>query len=179
MAVLRNLLSTGALLVALLVATSLQDCVGFAGSISVPTHLQRSSELNMYPRKASPAQSSAPSKVAQKMIPNHASISPTTAAHRTKKQLKTRRTRKRYNTELSNSVLADCNTLPSFPTAHGILSPETVMRMEEMVETEGRTTKAVERFLSQYKREGPLSCLSMLSDPEVLPHLTKAMRDVV
>ena len=54
------------------------------------------------------------------------------------------------------------------------------MRMEEMVEMEGgHSSAAVGHFLRRYRRNGPMSCLSMLSDPDVLPHLTKAMRDVV
>ena len=79
---------------------------------------------------------------------------------------------------LSRSVLASCNTLPSFQTAHGILSPETVLRMDEMTGG-GHGNPTVTKFLSTYRRKGPMSCLEMLSDPEVLPHLTKAMRDVV
>ena len=82
------------------------------------------------------------------------------------------------NWRLSNSVLASCDTLPSFKTAHGILSPETVSRMDEMT-AGGDGNPAVTRFLSSYRRNGPMSCLDMLSDPEVLPHLTNAMRDIV
>lgn len=77
--------------------------------------------------------------------------------------------------KLSNSVLADCDTLPSFPTAHGLLSPETVMRMSQQ---QGRRNPAVVSFLDTYREHGPLSCLPMLSDPNVLPHLTEAMRDI-
>lgn len=78
---------------------------------------------------------------------------------------------------LSNSVLASCDTLPSFPTAHGILSPETVSRMDEMTNG-GRGNEAVSTFLKTYRQKGPMSCLEMLSDPEILPHLTTAMRDI-
>lgn len=78
---------------------------------------------------------------------------------------------------LSNSVLASCDTLPSFPTAHGILSPETVSRMDELTNG-GRGNEAVSTFLKTYRQNGPMSCLAMLSDPEILPHLTKAMRDI-
>lgn len=81
-------------------------------------------------------------------------------------------------TRLSNSVLASCDTLPSFKTAHGILSPETVSRMEEIT-AGGDGNPAVTKFLSSYRRNGPMSCLEMLSDPEVLPHLTRAMRDII
>lgn len=80
--------------------------------------------------------------------------------------------------KLSNSVLASCDTLPSFPTAHGLLSPETVSRMDENTQGSHRN-EAVAQFLETYRRNGPMSCLSMLSDPEVLPHLTDAMRDIV
>jgi len=79
--------------------------------------------------------------------------------------------------QLSNSVLASCDTLPSFPTAHGLLSPETVMRLEELTPT-NRRSEALRGFLDTYRRHGPLSCLPMLSDPDVLPHLTEAMRDI-
>lgn len=76
---------------------------------------------------------------------------------------------------LSPSVLASCDTLPSFPTAHGLLCPETVQRMERSV---GRNNRVVARFLDRYNRHGPMSCVDLLSDPEVLPHLTSAMRDL-
>jgi hypothetical protein len=79
--------------------------------------------------------------------------------------------------KLSHSVLASCDTLPSFPTAHGILSPETVSRMDETT-SGGHGNEAVSMFLETYRRNGPMSCLEMLSDPDVLPHLTKAMRDI-
>lgn len=51
---------------------------------------------------------------------------------------------------LSNSVLASCDTLPSFPTAHGILSPETVSRMDEMT-SNGPKNEAVATFLKTYR----------------------------
>jgi hypothetical protein len=62
--------------------------------------------------------------------------------------------------------------------AHGILSPETVARMDEMT-LGGESNDAVRHFLQTYHRQGPMSCLEMLSDPDVLPHLTKAMRDII
>ena len=80
--------------------------------------------------------------------------------------------------KLSQSVLASCDTLPSFRTAHGILSPETVQRMEEIVDEEDRS-EALKQFLDRYRRQGPMSCLPMLSDPDILPHLTMAMRNVL
>ena len=80
---------------------------------------------------------------------------------------------------LSNSVLSSSDTLPSFPTAHGLLSPETVMRMDVMTSTKGIRDKALDMFLDTYKKEGPMACLPMLSDENVLPRLTEAMRDVL
>lgn len=85
---------------------------------------------------------------------------------------------RKTNVQLSQSVLASCDTLPSFRTAHGILSPETVRRMEELVDEQDRT-EALKQFLDRYRRNGPMSCLPMLSDPDVLPHLTNAMRNVL
>lgn len=145
---------------------------GFAGTrMPVQSSTSSRSQLHMYAPKQSSSQS--PPKVAQQMIPNPTSIAPTSGSNSNGEK------EQRYNTKLSHSVLADCDTLPSFPTAHGLLSPETVMRMEEMVELEGASAAAVGQFLRRYRRNGPMSCLSMLSDPDVLPHLTKAMRDVV
>jgi hypothetical protein len=86
-------------------------------------------------------------------------------------------TTRKSSVKLSNSVLASCDTLPSFPTAHGILSPETVMRMERL-NSHGHRSDALDSFLDTYRQHGPLSCLPMLSDPDVLPYLTEAMRDV-
>lgn len=81
------------------------------------------------------------------------------------------------NVKLSTSVLASCDTLPAFPTAHGLLSPETVMRLEAMNRGRHRNVALV-NFLSSYRNHGPLSCVPMLSDPDVLPHLTLAMREI-
>jgi hypothetical protein len=86
-------------------------------------------------------------------------------------------TTRKSSVKLSNSVLASCDTLPSFPTAHGILSPETVMRMQRL-NSQGHRSDALDSFLDTYRLHGPLSCLPMLSDPDVLPYLTEAMRDV-
>jgi len=87
-----------------------------------------------------------------------------------------RRQRRQGSTQLSQSVLASCDTLPSFQTAHGILSPETVSRMDQLA---SKDDLAVQGFLQTYRTQGPMSCLPMLSDPDVLPHLTRAMRDVI
>jgi hypothetical protein len=77
---------------------------------------------------------------------------------------------------MSQSVLADCDTIPSFSTAHGLLSPEVVMRIADTNDLE--YNGALHKFLKTYKSRGPMACLSMLSDPDVLPELTRAMRDV-
>jgi hypothetical protein len=74
-------------------------------------------------------------------------------------------------------VLSDSDTLPAFPTAHGLLSPETVMRMEVMT-MRGRD-KALDTFLDTYRKDGPMACLPMLSDKNILPRLTEAMRDII
>lgn len=81
------------------------------------------------------------------------------------------------STTLSQSVLCGSDTLPSFPTAHGLLSPETVMLMEQRTLHKQRSTE-LSRFLTTYRQNGPMSCLPMLSDPSVLPHLTEALRDI-
>mmetsp|Transcript_26810 Transcript_26810/g.30473 ORF Transcript_26810/g.30473 Transcript_26810/m.30473 type:complete len:136 (+) Transcript_26810:155-562(+) len=72
---------------------------------------------------------------------------------------------------------AAASSSPLPPAAHGILSPEIVSRMDENT-ANGRSNAAVDEFLQTYRRKGPMSCLEMLSDPEVLPHLTQAMRDI-
>jgi hypothetical protein len=77
---------------------------------------------------------------------------------------------------MSQSVLAESDTLPSFSTAHGLLSPEVVMRIADSNDLE--MNGALHKFLKTYKSRGPMACLSMLSDPDVLPELTRAMRDV-
>lgn len=79
----------------------------------------------------------------------------------------------------SSSVLASTDTLPSFPTAHGLLSPETVMRMDAAMCRKNQVRdRAVTIFLDTYRSQGPMACLPMLSDPAILPRLTEAMRDI-
>ena len=41
-----------------------------------------------------------------------------------------------------------------------------------------REGSSIHKFLKLYKSKGPMACLSMLSDGEVLPELTEAMREV-
>ena len=82
--------------------------------------------------------------------------------------------------KLSGSVhsSASSDTLPQFKMANGLLSPETVFRMDEMTCGGSVGSEAVSNFLDTCRRHGPMSCLPMLSDPDVLPHLTAAMRDI-
>ena len=77
---------------------------------------------------------------------------------------------------MSQSVLATCDTLPAFSTAHGLLSPEVVTRIADRYDLE--QNGALCKFLNTYRSRGPMACLPMLSDPNVLPALTKAMRDI-
>ena len=80
---------------------------------------------------------------------------------------------------MSASVLADSDVLPAFHTAHGLLSPEVVMRIAD--NASGREMELdgpLHRFLKTYRRRGPMACLPLLSDPTVLPELTRAMRDI-
>jgi hypothetical protein len=125
------------------------------------THHQQPS---MYTGPASPT-TQTPSLVAQKMLKNPGNP-------RIKQDYRP------HHMQLSHSVLASCDTLPSFPTAHGLLSPETVMRLEDSTSGSLIRSKALQDFLKTYRRHGPLSCLPMLSDPDVLPHLTQAMREI-
>ena len=68
--------------------------------------------------------------------------------------------------------------LPRFRVANGLLSPQTVMRLEARSNDFG-ACEFVLRFLDTYRSRGPMACLSYLSDPNVLPALTKAMREAV
>ena len=78
---------------------------------------------------------------------------------------------------MSDSVLAESDTLPSFQTAHGLLSPEVVTRIAD-THDDLEFGAPLHKFLKTYKRRGPVACLPMLSDPCVLPELTKAMREI-
>ena len=60
--------------------------------------------------------------------------------------------------------------------AHGIMCPDTIAKMERA--THGGNNRAVKAFLDRYHRHGPMSCMKLLSDPEILPHLTSTMRDL-
>lgn len=86
--------------------------------------------------------------------------------------------RKSIRPKMSNSVLAAKDTLPCFPTAHGLLSPEIVQRMDDMTAAAKSRSAPLESFLDTYRKDGPMACLPMLSDPCILPKLTEAMRDI-
>mmetsp|Transcript_716 Transcript_716/g.1501 ORF Transcript_716/g.1501 Transcript_716/m.1501 type:complete len:194 (-) Transcript_716:524-1105(-) len=77
---------------------------------------------------------------------------------------------------MSDSVLAASDILPSFHTAHGLLSPEVVMRIADTNDPE--QGGPLHKFLKTYKSRGPMACLPMLSDPCILPELTRAMREI-
>lgn len=87
------------------------------------------------------------------------------------------RSQVRSKISMTSSVLASCDTLPSFSTAHGLLSPQTVMRMDELT-LDSERSEALSLFLRTYHSKGPMSCLPMLSDPSILPHLTSALRNL-
>ena len=75
------------------------------------------------------------------------------------------------------SVLAISDTLPNFSTAHGLLSPNVVKRIADSKDLE--LNGPLLKFLDTYSNRGPMACLFMLSDPKILPELTKAMRAVM
>jgi len=74
------------------------------------------------------------------------------------------------------SVLATSDTLPNFPTPHGLLSLDVVTRIADSNDLE--SNGPLNTFLKTYFTRGPMACLSMLSDRNLLPELTKAMRAV-
>lgn len=142
-------------------------CCSSSAWLSTPQR-RTVSPMIMYMPSNSPT-SQTPNIIAQKMLKNPGVMNKESQAQQRKSG---------SGIKLSNSVLASCDTLPSFPTAHGLLSPETVMRLDELTRRNGHRSEALMRFLDTYKRHGPMSCLAMLSDPDVLPHLTNAMRDI-
>jgi len=84
---------------------------------------------------------------------------------------------------VGESSLSSCSSKVVLETrcrglAHGILCPETVTKMETATQG-GRNNRAVKAFLERYHKHGPMSCMELLSDPEILPHLTSTMRGLV
>mmetsp|Transcript_9519 Transcript_9519/g.23704 ORF Transcript_9519/g.23704 Transcript_9519/m.23704 type:complete len:186 (-) Transcript_9519:2407-2964(-) len=79
---------------------------------------------------------------------------------------------------VGESVMSSPGSAIGMPSlAHGILCPETVNKME-MATQGGRSNRAVKAFLDRYHKYGPMSCMELLSDPEILHHLTTTMRDL-
>eukprot|EP00584_Thalassiosira_punctigera_P009076 CAMPEP_0172529546 /NCGR_PEP_ID=MMETSP1067-20121228/3606_1 /TAXON_ID=265564 ORGANISM="Thalassiosira punctigera, Strain Tpunct2005C2" /NCGR_SAMPLE_ID=MMETSP1067 /ASSEMBLY_ACC=CAM_ASM_000444 /LENGTH=182 /DNA_ID=CAMNT_0013313617 /DNA_START=32 /DNA_END=580 /DNA_ORIENTATION=+ len=110
------------------------------------------------------------------LFPSQASVS---AAHTRRQRPRGHDSRSGSRTTslpMSASVLAESDILPSFQTAHGLLSPEVVTRIGDMNDVE--EGGPLHQFLKTYKREGPMACLPMLSDPCMLPELTRAMRGI-
>lgn len=67
--------------------------------------------------------------------------------------------------------------LPYFQVANGLLSPQTVKKLDDKARTANNSNSAIYHFLDTYKKCGPMACLPMLSDPQILPHLTRALRE--
>lgn len=78
---------------------------------------------------------------------------------------------------MSNSILATNDTLPSLHTAYGLLSPEVVTRIAD-ANKELALDDPLYDFLKSYRSKGPMGCVWMLSDPDILGELTKAMREI-
>lgn len=77
------------------------------------------------------------------------------------------------------SAIASSDVLPQFRPAHGLLHPHTIMRLEEASSSSKiKNSPAVKYFLDTYREYGPMACLPILSDPDVLPELTNAMRRI-
>eukprot|EP00591_Stephanopyxis_turris_P010879 CAMPEP_0195510386 /NCGR_PEP_ID=MMETSP0794_2-20130614/3042_1 /TAXON_ID=515487 /ORGANISM="Stephanopyxis turris, Strain CCMP 815" /LENGTH=88 /DNA_ID=CAMNT_0040637795 /DNA_START=598 /DNA_END=864 /DNA_ORIENTATION=+ len=76
-----------------------------------------------------------------------------------------------FPSSLSSSANSD--TVPEFRAASGLLSPETVERLNNI--SDG-SCSALQFFLDTYRENGPMACLPLLSDPTVLPQLTKALK---
>jgi hypothetical protein len=76
------------------------------------------------------------------------------------------------SSRISLSSSTDHDSLNSLiPMAHGLICPETIENL-------GKENSVVKKFVETYHKNGPLACEDMLSDPKILPHLTKAMRDI-
>ena len=79
----------------------------------------------------------------------------------------------------AESSTAPSDTLPQFKTSHGLLSPRTVLRLEQNFAGNLDTSDELSYFLDTYKEFGPMACIPMLSDSRILPELTKAMRESI
>jgi hypothetical protein len=145
--------------------------------IQNPSHHR--SSLNMYVRPDAPTSQTAP--MVAKAIFSSQNSSNANPNNRSNKSSANGTTSNGF--PLSNSVLSSSDTLPSFPTAHGLLSPETVLRMEEMNAAAefGGTMRnhAVDYFLKTYRTHVPMACFPLLSYTVVLPSLPAALRYVI
>mmetsp|Transcript_12099 Transcript_12099/g.26492 ORF Transcript_12099/g.26492 Transcript_12099/m.26492 type:complete len:211 (-) Transcript_12099:422-1054(-) len=65
------------------------------------------------------------------------------------------------------------------PISHGLLSPYTVSFIAHVCVNEAIDCRSegLNSFLETYHSAGPMACLHFLSDPHVLPILTKAMKE--
>lgn len=174
-------------LAALACASSIDSCEAFAfGNIPLHHSTDNISSVHHTPLAARYARYSRDSRTELMYAPPNHPTSKTApmvaqafySSYTTNRNPVKPRNHKNHGGGLSNSVLSSSDTLPSFPTAHGLLSPETVIRMEIMTSSTTRD-EAVEYFLRTYRKDGPMACLHMLSDPNVLPRLTEAMRDII
>jgi len=77
---------------------------------------------------------------------------------------------------MGSAVLSESDVLPTFRAAHGLLSPEVVTRIADTNDLD--LGGPLHKFLKTYRRHGPMACVPLLSDPSVLPVLTRAMREI-
>lgn len=82
-----------------------------------------------------------------------------------------------YSTVTFDSTLVSSGTIPPSRAAQGLLSPQTVMRLEGRITNGGQRSPALRYFLKTYHTYGPMACLPILSNPTILPELTRFMRD--
>ena len=142
----------------------------FSGSVNAPLQQKyRKSSLQMYVQPNTATSQTAPMVSQAFFSPQHSNSHSRNNGSNNRKNASC--------LPYSKSILASSDTLPSFSTAHGLLSPESVMRMELL--TQGTRDDAVDYFLETYRNQGPMACLPMLSDPKVLPHLTEAYREII
>lgn len=165
--------------------------VSFATSPGfVANGITRSSDssLNMYPTHGNPNTESAESfgrrKRNFKSLP-HPGLSKRVSLRYSlnrRLQLDSYQLRRRRNRSspkpTTMSAMANSDVLPSFHAAHGLLHPHTVMKLQEQHDSEDYKNEAVTYFLDTYDQYGPMACLPCLTDPQVLPDLTNAMRKI-
>jgi len=82
-----------------------------------------------------------------------------------------------YSTVTFGSSFVSSDTIPSFRAAQGLLSPQTVLRLESRITKCGISSPGLRYFLKTYHTHGPMACLPILSNPDVLLELTRVMRD--